>query len=83
MLRRAAAVAAAIGLIAAVEVPASSVASKPNRHPYSETILGEAIIVRGTSFTTVYKVVSSANRSGAAVQVGKLIGHLAPSPVAA
>ena len=79
MCRRSlAAAVGAIGLVAVVGVPASSLASKPNRHAYSETLLGKAIIVRGASFTNVYKVESSVNGTGAAVQLGKVIGHLAP-----
>ena len=65
-------------MVAAVGVPASSVARKPNRHTYSETLLGKVINARGTSFENAFKVESSVNGSGAAVQVGKIIGHLAP-----
>ena len=83
-----AAVAGVIGVVAAVGTPASSVARKPARHAYSETLVGKTIITscantstacsRGTSFTNMYKVASSVNGNGAAVQVGKLTGHLAP-----
>jgi len=76
MRRRVGAVAAVIGLVAAVGVTGSAVAAKTRA--FTLTQLGAQIIQRGTSFQAVYKVTSSLDGSGASVQVGKVKGTAFP-----
>jgi hypothetical protein len=76
MRRRVVAVAAVIGLVAAVGVTGSAVAAKTRA--FTLTQLGAQIIQRGTSFQAVYKVTSSLDGSGASVQVGKVKGTAFP-----
>ncbi len=70
MRRRVGAVAAVIGLVAAVGVTGSAVAAKSRA--VTLTQLGAHIIQRGTSFQAVYKVTSSLDGSGASVQVSNV-----------
>jgi hypothetical protein len=76
MRRRVGAVAAVIGLVAAIGVTGSAVAAK--KVAFSQTNLGAQISLKGTSFQAAYKVTSSVDASGAAVQVGKVSGTAFP-----
>lgn len=77
MRRRVGAVAGVVGLVVAIAIPVSAAATKPRA--YHLTLLGAQISGQGTSsFQAAYKVTSSADGSGAAVQVGKTTGTKFP-----
>ncbi len=72
MRRRVVGVAAVIGLVVAVGFAGLAVATTQHTHAFTETDLGAAISMHGTSVEQAAKTITSLNGTGAGVTVSKV-----------
>lgn len=78
MGKRAIGLAGVLGLVVAVGVAGSGFAASQHKRTLTDTAVGAAIILHGTSFQTVYKQTTNLDGNGASVQTGTTSGTAFP-----